>query len=215
MRAELRESDPTERIWFAQFMGDPKPLGASRFRPDPTRWTTLPPWAFRLAFGVDLAFTAGAGSDYFALVVLKIYGTRGFIIDVQRHKLETHLIESTCRAAMNKYGHAPFFTYASGPEIGTIKLLRERGLPFMPMRARYNKLVRAERTIKRWNDGNISVPHEAPWTPGFLHRVEMFRGTEKGHDDDEIDALVSACDGAMGSSVAGTVKTIGRSYPGL
>jgi predicted phage terminase large subunit-like protein len=214
-RATLAEKDPTEREWEAQFQNNPKRVVDSKFREDIERWTKLPEWAFRLAYGVDLAFTSDEGSDYFALVVLKIYGTKAYVIDVQRHKLDAHLIESTCRAALNKYGYAPFFTYVSGPEIGTVKILRERGIPFAPMKARYNKLVRAERTIKRWNDLKIVVPAEAPWMPNFMHRVSIFTGADKGHDDDEIDALVSVCDGAMGGQVAGTVKVLGKAYTGI
>jgi predicted phage terminase large subunit-like protein len=215
MREEMREVDPTERLWHAQLMGDPKPIGSSKFRPDPERWTVLPDWSFRLAYGADLAFTQGETSDYFALVVMKVYGKKAYLLDVQRTKLDAHMIESTCKAALNKYGYAPIHTYVSGPEVGTVKMLRERGLPFAPMRARYNKLVRAERTIKRWNDLDILIPQVAPWVPGFMHRVEIFRGHDKGHDDDEIDALVSVCDGAMGGAVAGLVRTVGRAYAGF
>lgn len=215
MRAELAEQDPTERIWWAQLMGDPKPVGMSLFRHDVERWTKLPDWTYRLAFGADLAFTQGSGSDYFALVAMKIMGTKTFILEVMRTKLDAHLIESTCRAWVNKYGHAPIYTYVSGPEVGMVRLMRERGIPFYPLRARYNKLVRAERTIKRWNDGNIAIPADAPWVPGFLHRVEMFRGDDKAADDDEVDALVSACDGAMGGAASGVVKTLGKSYTGM
>lgn len=210
-----REIDPTERLWFAQFMGDPKPVGTSKFRGDPERYNVLPEWNFRLAYGVDLAYTVGEGSDYFAIVALKVIGTKAYILEVARTRLEAHMIESTCKAFMAKYGNAPVYTYVSGPEVGMVKVMRERGLPFVPMRARYNKLVRAERTIKRWNDGNIVLPFEAPWTPGFLHRAEMFRGNEKDRDDDEIDALVSACDGAMGGAAGGTIKTGGKGYSGL
>lgn len=215
MRAELAEQDPTERIWHAQFMGNPKPPGGGGFRPDPERYEKIPDWNFRIAFGADLAFTQGATSDYFALCVLKVIGTKAYILDVQRTKLEAHMIESVCKAALNKYGQAPIYSYVSGPEVGMVRLMRERGIPFVPMRARYNKLVRAERTIKRWNDGNIVVPRVAPWVPGFLHRVENFRGDEKSRDDDEIDAMVSVCDGAMGGVAAGTVRTFGRAYTGL
>ncbi len=215
MRAELAEQDPTERIWWSQLMGNPRPAGFALFRADPERWTKLPDWTYRLAFGADLAFTEGKTSDYFSIVVMKIMGTRGFLLEVMRTRLDAHLIESTCKAILNKYGRAPIYTYVSGPEIGMVKLMRERGIPFLPMRARYNKLVRAERTIKRWNDGQIVVPADAPWAKGFLHRVEMFRGEDKGHDDDEIDALVSVCDGAMGGVAAGIVKSLGKSYTGL
>ncbi len=215
MRLELAEQDPTERIWWSQLMGDPRPPGSTLFRGDPELWRTLPDWSYRLAFGADLAFTQGATSDYFAIVVAKVMGTKAYLLEVMRCRLDAHLIESTCKAFQRKYGYGPIYTYVSGPEVGMVKLMRERGIPFVPMRARYNKLVRAERTIKRWNDGQIVVPAEAPWARGFLHRVEMFRGEEKGHDDDEVDALVSMADGALGGVAAGVVKTLGKSYVGI
>jgi predicted phage terminase large subunit-like protein len=213
-RAELKEQDPTERIWWAQFQGEPKPVGSPKFRADPERYDHMPDWNFRLVYGCDLAFTQGSGSDYFAIVAMKIIGTKAYVLEVQRTQLDAHLIESTCNMFTTKYGAAPIYSYVSGPEVGMVKLMRARGLRFVPMRARYNKLVRAEKTIKRWNDLNIVIPKDAPWVAGFLHRVEMFRGDDKGHDDDEIDALVSACDGAMGSAVAGSVKLLGKSYAG-
>lgn len=217
MRAELRELDPTERVWWAQLMCDPKPVGMSKFKPDPARYDKLPDWSFRLAYGVDLAFTSGEKSDYFALVVAKVYGKKLYVLDVRRTRLDAHLIESECRAAMAQHGFAPFYSYVSGPEVGTVRLMRERGLPFFPMRARYNKLVRAGRTIKRWNDDDIVLPERAPWLAQFLHRVEIFQGHDKARDDDEIDALVSVADGALGAGAtgAGGIKTLGKAYSGL
>jgi predicted phage terminase large subunit-like protein len=215
MREEERERDPTERIWFAQLMNNPKPIGMSKFRMDVPRYPSLPmDMAFRLAYGVDLAYTSGENSDYFAIVAMKIYANKAYILEVARHKLEAHLIESACKLFLSKYGYAPIYTYVSGPEVGMVKLMRERSVPLVPMKARYNKLVRAERTIKRWNDGNILLPHNASWLPGFMHRIELFRGHDKARDDDEIDALVSACDGATGGSVAGmgSIKTFGKAY---
>ena len=223
MRKEEAERDPTERIWEAQLMCDPRPVGLSKFKvgsqstfdvADDGSYR-LPDWSFRLAYGVDLAYTSGENSDYFALVVGKVYGKKLYVLDVQRHKLDAHLIESVSRRAIAAHGIAPFFTYVSGPEVGMVRVMRERGLQYMPMRARYNKLVRAERTIRRWNDGDIVLPKRAPWLSGFLHRVELFQGLDKARDDDEIDALVSLADGALGGAVAGSVKTMGRSYSGF
>ena len=217
IREELRESDPSERVWWSQFQNNPKPDGTDLFGPH-TSYTTLPDWTFRLAYGADLAFTQGAGSDYFAMCAVKIYGRKAYVLEVQRTKLDAVMIESTCRGMIARHGQphvmAPIYSYMSGPEIGTAKLMRERGLPFVIMRARYNKLVRAQRTIKRWNDADVAVPSSAPWLSGFLHRVGMFRGHEKDHDD-EVDALVSVCDGAIGGAVAGGVKTLGKSYSGF
>lgn len=211
MRAEWAEKDPTERGWNAQLMGDPRPEGADLFGA-PTFYTELPTTPYRIAHGSDFSFTAGIMSDYFAIVSGRIYGRKFYITDVQRHKIDARMIESSCKLAIDKHGRAPIYSYQSGPEKGMSLLLLERGVPIVSIQARYNKLVRAERTVKRWNDGDILVPHSAsglPWVHGFLHRVGMFRGNDRDDGDDEIDALVSLCDGAMGGAVAGP-RTLGQ-----
>lgn len=215
MRAELKEKDPTERIWWAQLQNNPRPMGSDLFG-TPTMYTQCPEYAYRRAFGVDLAYSTSDGADWFARCVGRMYGPKMYLLDMTRHKIDAHLIASTCQADINKYGRAPFFSYMSGPEVGMARILNERGIPIVHMHARYNKLVRAQRTIKRWNDGMILVPENAPWATGFLHRVSCFRGHEHDTDDDEIDALVSMCDGVMGGVAAGMgPKTVGRAYSGF
>ena len=214
IRAALRETDPGERLWWAQWQNDPKPTTSDLFR-DPTLYDSLPEWSYRIGYGADLAFTSGASSDWAAFVAAKVCGTECYILEVQRHKLDAHLIESTTKAMQAAWGYGPIFSYMSGPEVGMARLMRERGLPFVAMSARYNKLVRAQRTIKRWNDGKIAVPAGAPWLKGFLHRVSCFRGNDHDEGDDEVDALVSLTDGMMGGAAAGQVKTLGKSYAGM
>lgn len=217
MRAELKEQDPTERLWWSQLMGEPTPLGGDLFGPV-TRYQELPNYAYRAGIGIDMAFSVGSGSDWFARVVGRAYGHKLYITDVARHKLDTHQIESTLSADLNKHGRCMIFSYMSGPEIGTAKLLVQRGIPILRMHARYNKLVRAQKTIRRWNDGDVLVPEDsaAMWVPGFLHRMSLFRGHEKDRDDDEVDALVSLADGLMGSVVAGAPKNGGvKAYGGF
>ena len=215
MRAERAEVDPTERFWWAQLMNDPKPVGSDLFG-QPTYYEKIPDWNFRLGYGVDFAYTAGATSDWSAFVTGKIVGTKLYILEVQRHKLDAYLIESTAKRLLSAYGYAPMCSYMAGPEVGLASFLRERGVPIFNMHARYSKLVRAQRTIKRWNDGNIVLPFSAPWLKGFLHRVSCFRGNDKDDGDDEIDAMVSLCDGTLGGMVAGGgVKTLGKAYAGL
>lgn len=214
MRAELAEKDPTERIWFAQLMCDPRPEISNLFGPA-TFYTEEPKFQFRQCYGADLAYTVGEGSDWFGRTAGRLFGSKMYLTDVARHKIDAHLIASTCNADLHRWGRAPIFSYTSGPEKGMTKVLRERGIPFLDLPARYNKLVRAQRTIKRWNDGDILIPRDALWAPGFIHRVACFRGYEKDSDDDEIDALVSMCDGYMGGIAGGAPKTLGSAYPGL
>ena len=212
MREELRESDPAERLWFAQLMGDPQPEGSDLFGP-PTIYDALPTYAgWRVCHGVDFAYTDAPGSDFFAAMTGRVYGRKLYILEVQRHRLDATLLESTCKALLNKYGRAPMWSYQAGPEIGLSHLLIQRGIPVGIMPARYNKLVRAQKTIRRWNDGDILVPAAMGnyWQPGFLHRVSLFRGHERDRDD-EVDAVVSAADAMLGgATTAGMPKTEGR-----
>ena len=163
---------------------------------------------------VDFAYVDAAGADFFAAVTGRIYGRKLYLLEVQRHRLDATLLESTCKALVNKHGRSTLWSYQSGPEVGLSRLLTERGLPIGVMQARYNKLVRAQKTIRRWNDGEILVPSaEAnPWQPGFLHRVSLFRGHEKDRDD-EVDALVSVSDAMLGGAPNATLKSLGIESP--
>lgn len=215
IRAELAEADPTERLWWAQFMGEPRPMGSDMFGPA-TYYAEMPTWGgFRIGSGIDLAFSVGEGRDWFARVYGRLIGKRLYLVDVSRHQLETHMIESSLKADQERWGRHHMFSYMSGPEIGTAKLLQQSGIPIVKMRARYSKIVRAQRTVRRWNNGDILTPMGAAWAPHVLRRIGNFRGNEKGVDDDEADALVSLADGLMGGGVGMAVTTLGRAYQGL
>ena len=138
------------------------------------------------------------------------------MIDVQRHKLDATLLETTCKRYLDTHGRAPMWSYQSGPEVGLSKLLITHGVPVGIMRARYNKLVRAQKTIRRWNEREILVPANAPWLAGFLHRLSMFRGHEKDRDD-EVDALVSMADANLGGASAEPMPRVSgrKPYPGM
>jgi len=213
VRAELREDDPAELVWWNQFQNNPQPETTSTFG-DPTLYTELPTWAYRVAHGVDFAYVDAPGTDFFAAVTGRIYGSKLYLLDVQRHRLDATLLESTCRAVLTKYGHARLWSYQSGPELGMSRLLIQRGIPIAILRARYNKLVRAQKTIRRWNDREILTPEQAPWRTGFVTRLQRFRGHDTDRDD-EADALVSLCDGMMGSSANAAALNGRRPYPGL
>jgi hypothetical protein len=214
MRQELAVDDPAERTWSAQWMCDPQPPGLAEIH-DPYLYTKIPDWGFRIGYGADLAFTQGATSDWAAFVAMKITGGKGYVLEVARTKLDAHMIESTLKAFTAKYGRGPIYSYMSGPEVGFARLMRERGLPFVNMLARWNKAVRNHRTVDRHNAGDIQWPANAPWLPDVMRRAKSLRFNEKDVGDDEWDALASVCDAMLGGVGAGSVKTMGRSYEGL
>jgi predicted phage terminase large subunit-like protein len=208
VRAELAESDPSERLWFAQFMNDPRSAVDARFK-QPLRYTAVPEWpGFRWGMGVDLAYTPGEG-DWFACVVVKMYGSVAYVVDVVRERADFNMLENLIRNRWNTHGRCPIFSYISGPEKGAIRYFTDRGIPIQGIPARYNKATRAQKTIDRWNAGKVQVPLHGAWVNGFLQRAIQFTGSEKSRDDDEADALVSVLDGMGGTDASSMPRVFG------
>jgi predicted phage terminase large subunit-like protein len=202
IRHELAEIDPTERLWYAQWQNEPRAPSGDLFR-DPLRYHEVPTWpGFRTFYGLDMSYSQAKISDWSAIVAMRAWGSQAYVLDVERFKLDVRLIGERLALSRDRFGEGPIFSYVSGPEKGIVEVLAERGLGVSPMPARYNKLVRAERTIARVNRGEVLFPHTAKWVESFLGRLSAFRGVD-GDDDDEVDALVSACDGGLFSAVAG------------
>lgn len=223
-RAEEREADPTERLWYAQFQCDPKPDVLGLFRPKEFRRYLALPTApgFRTVFGVDLEYSSSLSADYFALVVLRIwpetqiesggrYVTRevAYVVAVWRERWDPARAAEIIKMAKGMYPGGVAYSYMSGPEIGTLHYMTNVGVHINYMPARYNKRVRAQRTIDLCNapdlrnpgGGRVLFPDAAPWLNGLLARMGLFSGDPKAGDDDEVDALVSAIDGGMAASV--------------
>lgn len=201
-RAEASEADPGEMLWWSQWQNEPRAALDSKVR-QPRRYTELPTWpGFRYAMGVDLAYKAGERSDYFACVVMKFYGLRGFIVEVVREKPDFDVMLHALQQRWERYGRCPIFSYVAGPEHGAIRYFTDKGVPIQGINARWSKAYRAQNTIQRWNDGNILVPEHGTWVNGFVARAMMFTGSEKERDDDEFDALVSVCDAILGGAAA-------------
>ena len=209
-RRELAEVDPSERLWFAQFQNQPFVPGREVFG-EPARYITLPAWhGFRDGIGIDMSYSTGAQADYFALVAGRVYGGALFLRRVVRMHADLNLIEHEIRAAYDTFGVCPVYSYVSGPELGAVQWLGARGIRCMPLPARFNKLVRSQRTRVDWNAGKIQLPADGIEWPSFIRRVQLFRGAESDQDD-EVDALVSLHDGVMGvAGGSGAPVTLGK-----
>jgi len=134
----------------------------------------------------------------------------GYVLDVVRERADFNVLENLIRQRWNWYGRCPIYSYISGPEKGAIRYFTDRGIPIQGLPARYNKATRAQKTIDRWNNGKIQIPIEGTWVPGFITRVKAFTGSDKARDDDEVDALVSVCDGMMASDAASMPRAFGQ-----
>lgn len=195
MRAEWEERDPSLKIWWAQVQNDPRPDVLGMFR-QPVRYQTLPEFG-RFVFGIDLAYSDKPHADYFAMVVLKVWERVAYVVNVLRERRSLEMATDRIQFAQRTWPGASMWSYISGPEKGALQYLSSRNVMVEPIMARTPKYNRSQRTIDAWNLGKVRVPEQAPWLAGFLARVSLFTGNEAAGDDDEVDALVSACDGGV------------------
>lgn len=206
MRRALAEQDPSERLWFAQLQNDPRVPGLELFG-EPVRYAVLPAFhGFRDAIGIDMSYSMSKSADYFSLIAGRVYGGALFVRRAVRMRADINLVELELRKAFDAYGTCPVFSYVAGPEIGAVQWLASRGIRIQGIPARWSKLVRSQHTRTAWNTGRIQLPVTNDFD-GFIRRAQSFRGAEADADD-EVDALVSLHDGAVGSS-AGAPRTMG------
>ena len=218
IRAALAETDPSERLWWAQWQCEPQAPHADLFHA-PLRYASLPEWGgYRDAVGLDAAYSPKRGADWFAICKVRAFGGQVYVTHVERFKADEGLAETRLRALWEP--GTPIFSYMSGPEVGAARNLASKGLPVQVLPARFSKIIRARKTIDRCNggpdgqgsqyEGRVLVPSSAPWVEPFVRRLTQWRALD-GDEDDEIDALVSAHDGLYGSGVGvSAVTTCGR-----
>jgi hypothetical protein len=209
-RAVLREQDPAERLWFAQWQCEPIGLaGEDDFVPF-ARYEMLPSFpGFVDAIGLDMAYSAKRHADWFALVVVRMYAGQMFVRDVMRFKANEGVAESMVRKAWAVYGQCQLYSYMSGPEVGAAHYFASRGMPVNVLPARFNKRIRARRTVDRCRAKDLLLPSQAPWVGEFERRALSWRGLD-ADEDDEIDGLVSVHDGIYGSGAGVACETLGK-----
>ena len=185
-----------EYTWSSLYMGMPTPRGGQLFRDvltyDPNL-TVVRSGTWRLAIGIDLAYTAKTKSDYSVAVVLAtVEDGRCFVLDVVREQMEAPAFCEKLKELKRKYA-APMRWYASGTESGSAQFLKAQGLPIEVLPPLGDKFVRAQSVSAAWNAGRVLIPKAAPWAGSFVDEVLGFTGVRDAHDD-QVDALASAYD---------------------
>jgi predicted phage terminase large subunit-like protein len=185
-----------EYTWSSLYMGMPTPRGGQLFRDvltyDPNI-TVVRSGTWRLAIGIDLAYTAKTKSDYSVAVVLAtVEDGRCFVLDVVREQMEAPAFCEKLKELKRKYA-APMRWYASGTESGSAQFLKAQGLPIEVLPPLGDKFVRAQGVSAAWNSGRVLIPKAAPWAGTFVDEVLGFTGVRDAHDD-QVDALASAYD---------------------
>lgn len=198
----VRRGGMGEHAWAALMQGTPLPPDAALFKRH-TLYSGPPPALVAQCIGADLAYSAGAHSDFAVLVHLGLaVDGNVYVTDCWRGKMAPDQYIPELCAWRDKYRDVKMYSYMSGPERGILPLLYQHSILMFPLPARYSKPVRAQKTAQAWNTGQVRLPADAPWLGAFLKVVNGFTGSGDDHDDDEVDALVSGYDMLVGSAVA-------------
>jgi predicted phage terminase large subunit-like protein len=189
----LREIEATnEYDWWSIYMGSPRVRGASLFQ-DVYHYEDAPR-EYRIAVGVDFAYTAKTRADFSAAVVLAESDGKFYVLDVVRAQEKLPDFCARLRQLRATYPTAKWLWYASTTEQGIADLLREElGFPLRSELATADKLIRAQPTGGAWKSGKVLLPTKATWLQAFVSEVCGFTGVNDRHDD-QVDALAAAYD---------------------
>lgn len=194
-----RRIDVGEYDWASLYDQRPTPKGGAVFQGDVL--FSQPPGRYRVAIGIDLAYTEKTASDYSVAVVLAECDRRYHVLDVHRIQVTAPVFAERLRALAEAYPGAPMIAYVSGTERGVVDLLNVRQddatkikLNVQAKSATADKFVRAQPVAAAWNAGRIFLPPDAPrWANALVSELRVFTGIKDRHDD-QIDALAAAYD---------------------
>lgn len=188
----LKAQAANEYNWWSLFMGEPRPRGGAVFRD--VRFYETPPKEFRVAIGVDLAYTSKTHSDWCVAVVLAESDGAYYVLDVRREQADPPTFAAQLRTLRAAYPGSRWLWYTSTTEKGLADLLREQsGFPIIGEIATADKFVRAQPVAAAWNKGKVHVPAKASWVSDFVSEVCGFTGVGDKHDD-QVDAFAAAFD---------------------
>lgn len=185
-----------EYSWASLYMGEPRPRGGAVFRDvrlyDP-QTHVVRSHVWRVAIGVDLAYTARAKADYSTAVVLAADGQGVcYVLDVIRAQVEAPVFAQQLAGLKQRYS-APMLWYAAGTEQGVAQFIRNQGVAIDVQAPRGDKFVRSMPVAAAWNASRISVPTNTAWSNAFVEEILAFTGVGDVHDD-QVDALAAAYD---------------------
>lgn len=184
-----------EYDWAALYQGEPRTKGGALFR-DVAFYETLPD-RYRVAIGVDLAYTSKKHADYSAAVVLAKGGDgRYYVLDVVRAQEESPRFFDRLLILQQRYPGARFVWHTSTTEKGLAEMMNARGLNIWaePAASAGDKFTRAQPVAAAWNtqpEGRVMVPRSGHWVSDFVAELANFTGVNDRHDD-QVDALASA-----------------------
>jgi predicted phage terminase large subunit-like protein len=182
-----------EYTWTSLYQGEPRSRGGAVFG-DVRTYDRAPTLGYRIALGIDCAYSAKTHADYSVCIALAEYEGLYYVLDVQRRQIQAPAFGAQVAATQKVRGKPQTRWYYAGPELGVAQLLTAAGVENLhAVSAKSDKFVRAQPVAAAWNAGKVLVPANAPWLDAFVAEVAGFTGVDDDQDD-QVDALAAAYD---------------------
>jgi len=195
--AELERTAGAYR-WASLYQGRPMPRGGTLFG-EPSYYHELPSKGYRVAYGLDLAYTAKTSADWSVCIRMAAVGDTFYVLDVQRKQVDAPAFALTLKA-MHADQPGRMVWHCSGTEKGSAQFIRKRIPALEAKTAKGDKFARSQDVAAAWNDGRVLLPSTAycernpgrwDWVDTLIGEVTSFTGVADLHDD-QVDALASA-----------------------
>lgn len=203
---EERRRDLGEYDWASLYDQRPRPKGGAVF--NDVRFYTELPRTYRVAIGVDFAYTEKTSSDYSVAVVMAESGGVYYVLEVVRLQVDAPTFADRLKALRDTYAGARIFGYVAGTEKGSADFIKKReGVPLEIKNASADKFVRAQPVAASWKRGAVLLPASSPeWVNPFVSEVKVFTGV-KDKRDDQVDALAAAHDALATADTGGILRS--------
>ena len=202
---ERRRAEAGPFEWASLYQGYPRPRGSNIFG-SPSFYRELPKTRYRVAYGVDLAYSAKTQSDRSVLFEmmrhdppktsakdrpLPMYYVRS-VVSVQ---VEQPMFARKLKAVRAQHRWPMLFI--GGNEKGVADFIAKEVNDFHYEYTSVNKLTRAQHLHAAWADGRVlwpdteAFPDAHRWLTDTLDVFDAFTGNNDTRDD-EVDAAVAA-----------------------
>lgn len=197
------------------YQGAPRPRDASVFS-GAYAYDELPQ-KYRVAIGVDMAYSEKTSSDYSVAVAMAEANGVCFVLDVVRKQCRAPDFLGELRGMRLKYPGARMRWYAAGTEKGTADFFNKADvrlrLEVLPPKG--DKFTRSIPYAAAWNAERICLPQPpddieaANWVGMFIDEHHGFTGLPGGQDD-QVDAAAAAFDLLVRSPATQSIGMVGK-----
>lgn len=180
------------RDFASLYQQRPAPEGGNMF--DPSWWqyyshdTPLPVFQ-RVMLSVDATFTATSKSDYVVGAVVGQAGSRFYVLDLVREKLDVIGTMAMIGRMYQKHQLNGTVIELAASGYAVYQMLEKKVPGLIGFRPEKSKESRAAGCVPVVEAGNVYLPSSATWLDAFISEFSLFPASK---NDDMVDALVMA-----------------------